>query len=380
MDVRSRTQWPNITQPQFKGWFAALGIASCVAAVAITLGGCGAGDIKKREPVYLETVNTAGESPWTSPLTTTRLSADSASLPPGVHTLDVTRVVSGDQAGLYGGQADVAVCDRDRMVTSLDEDPAKTAAFREVTGASDIREFSNTLSPVVLTKDARVTNYGYKNGTAYSYQSVLERGTAVFIDQHGVPRVRCESGSPLTEPDGNIQPQFAGTPWTNFNQDNVVTIQKTAKPVEQVQLVPLAAPGQSLPPPNVVPPVIVIVVGQPVPVVAPPPGTGPTPTGSTGPTPTGSTGPTPTGPLPTGPTPTAVVPTGPTPTGSTGPTPTGSTGPTPTGSTGPTPTAVVPTGPTPTGPLPTGSTPTAVVPTGSTPTAPLPTAIKNTGG
>ena len=53
-----------------------------------------------------------------------------------------------------------------------------------------------------LRFDTRVTNHGFNDGEATPFQSLLEAGTAVLVDNTGVPRVKCNCGNPLAEPKG----------------------------------------------------------------------------------------------------------------------------------------------------------------------------------
>src|SRR2546429_115073 len=63
---------------------------------------------------------------------------------------------------------------------------------------NDIATYVASLTPVILTSDTLVTNHGYANGHATTLRSVLQAGTAVMVDNTGVPRVKCNCGNPLT--------------------------------------------------------------------------------------------------------------------------------------------------------------------------------------
>ena len=52
------------------------------------------------------------------------------------------------------------------------------------------------LTSVVLRADTQVTNHGFRDARVTGFQSVLQAGTAVLVDNRGVPRVRCACGSP----------------------------------------------------------------------------------------------------------------------------------------------------------------------------------------
>jgi hypothetical protein len=93
------------------------------AAVAIGISGCGGTSTneptkttdQKVQLVTLESAQTPGTSPWmdsvTSPGVPNRV--------PRVETASTTRTLAGDQVGLYGGSANLVVCDRGKMVRFL---------------------------------------------------------------------------------------------------------------------------------------------------------------------------------------------------------------------------------------------------------------------
>jgi hypothetical protein len=160
------------------------------------------------------------------------------------------------------------------MVDYLERNPVKAAAWRTATGAKDVRAYASGLSPGILTYDTWVTNHGFKDGTATSFQSVLQTGTAVLLDNRGLPRVRCDSGSPLSEPQGDMgDEQFSGTGWQNLNVDSVVSVEKSEVPLEELKLIEVGADASQGPTPTSGPapaPVILRgVIGDAMPVVAP---------------------------------------------------------------------------------------------------------------
>ena len=90
---------------------------------------------------------------------------------------------------------------------------------------SEIREFVDTLTPVVLLSDTRVTNHGFRNGRANRIQSVLQAGTAVLIDESGLPRVRCACGNPLNRPIAQASaPAYSGPTWDTFDEAAIQVI------------------------------------------------------------------------------------------------------------------------------------------------------------
>lgn len=124
------------------------------------------------------------QSPTTSPGGTAR-PTPSATASPGTQT--GTRSVSGSAPGVYAGTRNVASCDTEKLIHELSVQPAKNAAFASTLGiqAAAVPGYLRSLTPVALRMDTRVTNHGYRNGQVYSYQAVLEAGTAVLVDDRG---------------------------------------------------------------------------------------------------------------------------------------------------------------------------------------------------
>lgn len=175
--------------------------------------------------VFLQNAAATGPDPFTkSTARTESTSASPASLPP--RTSSATTEVSGSTPGLYGGTQSVASCDVEQQVRYLAAEPAKNGAFASTLGieANQVPDYLRSLTPLQLRADTRVTNHGYKNGAATTYQSVLQAGTAVMVDNRGVPRVRCACGNPLTPPVAQKSPKPTGTPWQGYDADQVVVV------------------------------------------------------------------------------------------------------------------------------------------------------------
>ncbi|MER7481462.1 DUF6777 domain-containing protein [Streptomyces sp. NPDC126510] len=148
---------------------------------------------------------------------------------------NAVRGVNGDAPGLYGGTRNVASCDVEKQITYFEDAPDKQRAFASVVRIqpSDVPAYLRSLTPVQLRMDTRVTNHGYKNGAATSYQAVLQAGTAVLVDDRGVPRVRCACGNPLTPPVAQQSaPKTTGAPWPGYKASNVVAVAPAPEPVD----------------------------------------------------------------------------------------------------------------------------------------------------
>jgi hypothetical protein len=146
--------------------------------------------------------------------------------------------VGGDRPGLYGGSG-AEVCDPAGMAAYLAENPERGAAFAGVEGipADAIDEHLAALTPVVLRFDTAVTNHGYADGRAVPFQSVLQAGTAVLVDDTGVPQVRCICGNPLEPPAARPAPEYQGDPWPGSAPDEVVVVGRSTAPVAEFVLV-----------------------------------------------------------------------------------------------------------------------------------------------
>jgi hypothetical protein len=160
------------------------------------------------------------------------------------------------------------------LVHDLETNPGKAAAWQSITHTTDLRSYILGLSPVFLTHDTRLTSHGFKDGAATSFQAVLQTGTAVLVDNRGLPRVRCDSGSPLDEPSGALTgDDFAGPGWQNLDVDSIVAVQQSQEPVSDLKVIPVTDQGPWAEPPQTTAPkqdtVFRVVVGDPTAVPAP---------------------------------------------------------------------------------------------------------------
>ncbi|MFI1438625.1 DUF6777 domain-containing protein [Streptomyces fructofermentans] len=178
--------------------------------------------------VFLQAASKTGPDPFTE--STAEKSSTEPVTPSPVDTPDsgnVTRGVEGSAPGLYGGTRNVASCDVEKQISALQDAPAKNQAFASVLELQpgDVPAYLRSLTPVQLRMDTRVTNHGYRDGKATSYQAVLQTGTAVLVDDRGVPRVRCACGNPLLPPVAlKSTPKRTGDSWASYDPANVVVV------------------------------------------------------------------------------------------------------------------------------------------------------------
>ncbi|MEU6144397.1 DUF6777 domain-containing protein [Streptomyces sp. NPDC047081] len=204
-------------------------VAAVVLAVVFTRsdGGSGSGASGSGE-VFLQSASKTGPDPFTES-TAKDSSAAPVSAAPATESApaNAVRGVDGGAAGLYGGSRNVSSCDVEKQIKYLQADPAKNQAFASVEGIQPDRvpAYLRSLTPVQLRMDTRVTNHGYRNGAATGYQAVLQSGTAVLVDGHGVPRARCACGNPLTPPVAQqTTPKRTGDSWPSYRPSNVVVV------------------------------------------------------------------------------------------------------------------------------------------------------------
>ncbi len=172
-----------------------------------------------------------------------------------------TQATSGAKPGLYGGTNDKKACDPKAMVDFLGANPDKAQAWVNALTADPavrlkdgqpltvayIPHYVAGLTPITLMEDVRVTNHGFKNGRANQIQSVLQKGSAVLIDEFGVPRVKCYCGNPLLPPvASSAPPVYSGPRWPDFEPARITTVTPPPQPIEVLVVVLVEDPGQTL--------------------------------------------------------------------------------------------------------------------------------------
>ena len=95
------------------------------------------------------------------------------------------------------------------------------------------------LTPVVLTRDTAVTNHTYRTGEPHAYQSVLQAGTPVLIDDRGPPRAQCSCGNPLLPPEKAEPDTFEGDAWNGFDEHDVIEVAPAAQVTPTIETVDL---------------------------------------------------------------------------------------------------------------------------------------------
>ena len=240
---------------------AVLAVLALGVGAFVVFGGGDDGEQASGE-VFLVAADDPGPDPFT---TDAKVATPETTAPPSTTTASTTtgatRVVTvraGGTPGLYGGTRDAGRCDTAQLVSflaanrakaqawvgALNSDPSLRWSGGTSVGVSEIAAYVDELTPVTLVADTRVTNHGYANGRATSIPAVLQAGTAVLVDQYGVPRVKCGCGNPLTAPAairGTVR--YTGTPWSGWNPASVTVVSQSTTVVETFVLVNLSGPG-----------------------------------------------------------------------------------------------------------------------------------------
>ena len=185
--------------------------------------------------VTLESISDVGANPWTDNLDSENPDLERIEVllddVPSVDEDDFDGLgvpIDGDEGGLFGGLRGEIACDKDEIAGQLTDDDDKSAAFAEVQGidAGDVEDFIGDLTGVLVRKDVRLADHGFVDGQAERFEAVLERGTSVLVDDEGVPRVRCASGSPLVAARSTGETEdFGGAEWPGFDKNRVIVIE-----------------------------------------------------------------------------------------------------------------------------------------------------------
>jgi hypothetical protein len=202
-------------------------IVGAIVGVVVVAGGSGGGSkpakappitVAEKKEVFTEPTSSA-QNPFSPPT-----GVDYPNMP-AVRPQGASTTQYGGQPGLYGGTMDRSSCDKQLLVTYLQNNVDKATAWASTLGiqVSNIASYVNGLTPVLLRSDTRVTNHGYANGRATSIQTVLQAGTAVLIDDKGEPVTKCYCGNPLTPPI-EYPPVYYGPKWPSFDPSSLTVI------------------------------------------------------------------------------------------------------------------------------------------------------------
>lgn len=220
-------------------------VMACVLSAALVAAGCGGNgdkDTHASAELLLQPAAAQGPDPFTDSTATPTATPPPATRTPRPASSGQTapRSVSGGTPGLYGGTSRAGSCDVLGQIDHLTADRGRAHAFARAAGVSPdaVPGYLRGLTSVVLRADTRVTNHGYRDGGATSFPSVLEAGTAVLVDNHGVPRVRCACGNPLAPPVGpGGHAGTSGRAWSGYRPGQVIVVAPTTRVITGITIV-----------------------------------------------------------------------------------------------------------------------------------------------
>src|SRR4051794_20068436 len=171
--------------PPWKKWvLPAIGIAVVIVLIAVlaSSGGGKKSDTASSGEIFLEPTSDQGSDPFSS---STATNLPSITIPPDTPVTLVppqtaptfpkqtgppktsggtvaVNTHSGGTPGLYGGTGDQKVCDKQQLIDFLTGDSAKGAAWAAAQGIQQgqLTSYIDSLTPVLLRGDTRVTNHG----------------------------------------------------------------------------------------------------------------------------------------------------------------------------------------------------------------------------
>ncbi|MFF7132819.1 DUF6777 domain-containing protein [Streptomyces sp. NPDC008196] len=161
----------------------------------------------------------------------------------------------GDTPGLYGGSKQPTICDVTKLERFL-TDPRnhkKAQAWADVLhiGTAGIPEYLHRLTPVLLRHDTLVKNHDYKRERAVPYNSLLQAGIAILVDEQGLPAVKCSCGNPLRPFEGDtgrisVQFEDGNKKWAGFERESVVAVKPAPRKLERIALVDVREPARGI--------------------------------------------------------------------------------------------------------------------------------------
>ncbi|WP_328877743.1 DUF6777 domain-containing protein [Streptomyces sp. NBC_00299] len=220
-------------------------VTACALSAALVAAGCGVTGDENADTggkLVLQPVADQGPDPFTDSTATSTVTPSPITRTPRPAHSGRTGLqpLSGETPGLYGGTRGAGSCDVRRQIDQLTSDRAKARVFAQAAGIAQasIPAYLRGLTSVVLRADTRVTNHGFRDGMGTGYQSVLQAGTAVLVDHHGVPRVRCACGNPLAPPvDPHGTPGTSGRAWSGYRSSQVVVVAPTIRMITNITII-----------------------------------------------------------------------------------------------------------------------------------------------
>jgi hypothetical protein len=229
--------------------------SATVVALAVTVSAAACSDggeeqeaaAATTEDLVLQPVGDPGPDPFTE---STAAKPSPGNLPPPANSPTPTqrpptkptgyRSLKGSTDGLYGGSRNVDSCDVDKQIRLLTGDRDKERAFAKAAGVgtSLLPDYLRSLTSVTLRQDTRVTNHSFTGDGAKGFPAVLQAGTAVLVDNEGVPQVSCASGNPLTSPTAlSRDTRHKGAGWRGYHPRRAVVVAPASRPLTRLRIV-----------------------------------------------------------------------------------------------------------------------------------------------
>ncbi|MEN9803318.1 MAG: hypothetical protein RIS41_165 [Actinomycetota bacterium] len=157
--------------------------------------------------------------------------------------------VSGSAPGLYAGRTyggtGANICDVEAMIRFLTYYEDRGRAWADIQGIeySELETYLRSLTPVFALQNLNVQMFGFKNGSSYGYDAVIAAGTAILVDDQGMPRARCACGNPLLGPSEDAPEGTEEPPTTDGNPETQDSVPGDSVPGDSIP----EQPGDSVP-------------------------------------------------------------------------------------------------------------------------------------
>ncbi|MDH6218157.1 PASTA domain-containing protein [Streptomyces pseudovenezuelae] len=161
----------------------------------------------------------------------------------------------GDTPGLYGGTREPTLCDVAKLKAFLTNPRNRQKAQAWATAldltTAEIPDYLDRLTPVLLRHDTLVKNHDYKKGKAVPFNSLLQAGIAILVDQQGLPAVKCSCGNPLRPFEGDtdrISVTFddGNKKWQGYERSSVVAVRPAPRKMAKLALVDVDDPDTGI--------------------------------------------------------------------------------------------------------------------------------------
>ncbi|WP_326673174.1 PASTA domain-containing protein [Streptomyces canus] len=118
-------------------------------------------------------------------------------------------------------------------------------------GTDEIAEYLDRLTPVLLRHDTLVKNHDYKKEKAVPYNSLLQAGISILVDEQGLPAVKCSCGNPLRPFEGDtgrisVQFEDGNKKWAGYERESVVAVKPAPRKLARIALVDVQEPARGI--------------------------------------------------------------------------------------------------------------------------------------